>query len=325
MAVTYKVLSNLTPELLSSDMPVISVLMPAFNVEKYISYAIESILNQSFTNFELIILDDGSVDGTVKMIDGYSDPRLKKIYLPTNKGLVYARNTLVSMAQGDYIAFLDADDFAEPNRLELQLDYLKTNQLDLCGADHFVLNQSSGEMKRSRQKHSDADIRALISVCSPLCNPSVMGCTEVFKGIKYLPGNDGAEDYVMWVNLALSGYKFGNVPKNLITYRVHVEQISQFQNARVNTIFNKHRERYIAGLEIDVNLIPRALSWSKRIKIAPKFLFSLNQKIPGISFGANYQIYARYQFRGSGIWTPLLRFERFLIALSASAFGYLSK
>ena len=88
--------------------PVISVLMPAFNVEKYIAAAIESILNQTFTNFELIVLNDGSSDGTAKIIDSYLDLRMKKVFLSKNQGLVSARNSLVSMAQGRYIAFLDS-------------------------------------------------------------------------------------------------------------------------------------------------------------------------------------------------------------------------
>jgi glycosyltransferase involved in cell wall biosynthesis len=205
----------------SASKPLISVLMPAFNVEHYVGPAIESVLKQSFADFELIVLDDGSSDGTAKIIDTYSDSRLTKIFLTENEGLVNARNTLVGMARGEYIAFLDSDDLADPNRLELQLKYLQKNQLDLCGTDHLVLNQSSGKIKHSKQRHSDADIRAMITVCSPLCNPSVMGRTDVFKRVAYLPGNDGADDYVMWVNLALAGCKFGNVPRNTkgeITY-----------------------------------------------------------------------------------------------------------
>jgi glycosyltransferase involved in cell wall biosynthesis len=80
--------------------PIISVLMPAFNVEKYIAVAIESVLNQSFANFEFIVLDDGSSDDTAKIIDTYLDLRMKKVFLSENKGLVSARNTLVGMAQG---------------------------------------------------------------------------------------------------------------------------------------------------------------------------------------------------------------------------------
>lgn len=304
--------------------PTISVLMPAFNVEHYVGPAIESILNQSFHNFELIVLDDGSSDGTAKRVDAYSDPRLIKVFLPENKGLVSARNTLVGMAQGEYIAFLDSDDLADPKRLELQLKYLQEEHLDLCGTDHFVLHQSSGRIKRSKQRHSDADIRAMISVCSPLCNPSVMGRAEVFKKVPYLPGNDGAEDYVMWVNLALTGCRFGNTPKNLITYRVHDQQISQMQNAKVNTIFDERRKQYLKSLGIDEQLIPRRLHWPERLKIGTQFLFELNKKIPGISISANYQIYSRYQFRGNGIWTPFTRLERALVAVAASIRGVIA-
>ena len=301
--------------------PVISVLMPAFNVEKYIAAAIESILNQTFTNFELIILDDGSSDGTAKIIDSYLDLRMKKVFLSKNQGLVSARNSLVSMAQGRYVAFLDSDDLADPKRLELQLQYLESNDLDLCGTDHWVLQQKTGKIKRSKQRHSDADIRAMISVCSPLCNPSVMGRTEVFKKTSYLPGNDGAEDYVMWVNLALEGCKFGNVPNNLITYRVHANQISQVQNSKVNSIFDSCRAKYLKSLGINDGLTPRRLRWSDRLKTGGQFLLELNKKIPGISVGANYQIYSRFQFRSNGIWTPFTRTERLLIAVLASLRG----
>ena len=305
--------------------PAISVLMPAFNVEKYIAESIESILNQSLVDFEFIILDDGSKDATPKIIDSYNDPRLKKVFLAENKGLVSARNTLVDLAQGEYIAFLDADDIADPRRLEYQLQYLKVNQLDVCGTDHFVLNQLTGKIKRSKQRHSDADIRAMISVSSPLCNPSVMGRTEIFKKTPYLPGNDGAEDYVMWVNLALMNYRFGNVPKNLITYRVHDHQISQAQNARVNHIFDEHRAKYLSALGIARDLIPRRLFWWQRLKTGASFLCALNQAIPGVSVGANYQIYSRYQFRGNGLWTPFTRLERFFLALSATVYGQFVK
>ena len=304
--------------------PLISVLMPAFNVEDYVGPAIESILNQTYTNFELIVLDDGSSDGTVKIISTYSDPRLKKVFLPENKGLVSARNTLVGMAQGKYIAFLDSDDLSDPRRLELQLQYLQSNHLDLCGTDHIVLHQESGKLKFSKQRHSDADIRAMIAVCSPLCNPSVMGRAEVFSAVPYLSGNDGAEDYVMWVNLALAGCKFGNVPKNLITYRVHDNQISKVQNAKVNNIFDKRRKQYLNALGISDILIPRRLPLKERLSLAPRFLFALNKKIPGISISANYQIYSRYQFRGNGIWTPFTRLERMIVAAFASICGALT-
>lgn len=301
--------------------PLVSVLMPAFNVEKYIDQAINSILSQSFTDFEFIILDDGSTDSTRELIQSHSDPRIIKVFLDKNNGLVSARNQLVSMARGKYLAFLDSDDIAAPERLSIQLEYLTANNLDLCGTDHLVLFEKNGKIKRSKQRHSDADIRGMISVCSPLCNPSVMGLSDIFKNTPYQTDNDGAEDYVMWVSMALNGHKFGNVPKNLITYRVHDSQISQVQNSSVNLIFERWRARYLSVLGIGSDLVPRRLNWYERIKIAPQFLFALNKKIPGISIAANYQIYSRFQFRANGVWTVFTRLERFSVALLASGFG----
>jgi glycosyltransferase involved in cell wall biosynthesis len=108
------------------QVPLISVLMPAFNAEAHIAEAIQSILQQSFTNFELIILNDGSTDRTSQIIDGFADPRIHKMDLQPNQGLVSARNRLVAAARGRYIAFLDADDIAFPDRLQKQFIFLES-------------------------------------------------------------------------------------------------------------------------------------------------------------------------------------------------------
>ena len=107
--------------------PLVSVLMPAFNAEKHIAQAIESILQQTYSHFELLILDDGSTDRTKEIIDQFDDGRIVRIDLTENQGLVRARNQLVAAAKGKYIAFLDADDIALPNRLQLQVSFLRHN------------------------------------------------------------------------------------------------------------------------------------------------------------------------------------------------------
>jgi glycosyltransferase involved in cell wall biosynthesis len=111
--------------------------MPAFNAEKHIAEAIESILRQTYSHFELLILDDGSTDRTKEIIDRFNDGRIVRINLPENKGLVLARNQLVSTAKGDYIAFLDADDIALPGRLQLQMAFLASGNADICGGAYF--------------------------------------------------------------------------------------------------------------------------------------------------------------------------------------------
>lgn len=301
--------------------PLVSVLMPAFNAERHIAQAIESILQQTYPHFELLILNDGSTDQTQRIIEQFDDERIVKTHLAQNQGLVNARNQLVAAARGEYIAFLDADDIALPDRLQLQITFLEAHKADICGGAHYSFYENSGRMKSSKQRYSDADIRALITVCSPLCNPAVMGKAEAFKRHPYRIGKDYAEDYSLWAELALAGYRFANLHHNLITYRIHSKQTSQVQNSETNRIFNASRSAYLVGLGMDGELFPKPMSLSKRLKQGISFMLQLNQKIPGISVLANYEIYARFQFRGNGLLTPLTRLERLLVSVLASLGG----
>jgi glycosyltransferase involved in cell wall biosynthesis len=304
-------------------LPLVSVLMPAFNAEKYIAQAIESILLQTYPHFELIILNDGSTDQTQQIIDQFNDARIVKINLVKNQGLVGARNQLVALAKGTYIAFLDADDIALPSRLHLQVSYLEASNVDICGGAHDSLYEGSGKLKSSKQRYTDADIRALITVCSPLCNPASMGKAEIFKKYPYKAGKDCAEDYSLWAQLALAGYRFANLHEKLITYRIHSSQTSQVKNIATNEIFNHSRNEYLFGLGINPELYPRAMPFTKRMQLAIPFMSQLNRKISGVSVMANYEIYARFQFRGNGFLTPFTRLERLLISTIAALSGRL--
>ena len=301
--------------------PLVSVLMPAFNAQQHIAKAIESILVQTYPYFELLILNDGSTDRTQQVIEQFDDERIVKMHLTQNKGLVHARNQLVAAAQGEYIAFLDADDIALPNRLQLQIAFLESGKADICGGAHYSLYEDSGRIKSSKQRYSDEDIRALITVCSPLCNPAVMGKAEAFKSHPYPMGKDYAEDYSLWAELALAGYRFANLHENLITYRIHSQQTSQVENSQTNKIFNVSRSAYLVGLGMGGELFPKPMPLVKRLKQAISFMLQLNEKIPGISVLANYEIYARFQFRGNGLLTPLTRIERLLVSVLASLRG----
>ena len=304
-----------------SKRPRISVLMPAFNAEKYIVQAIESILQQTFTDFELRILNDGSTDRTSECIRQFQDPRITLVDAEQNQGLVVVRNQLVTAARGHYIAFLDADDIAVPNRLEWQIAFLESGQADICGGAHDALYEASGNIKRSKERYSDADIRALMTVCSPLCNPAVMGRAEAFKNHPYSAGKDYAEDYSLWTELALAGYRFANLKQKLISYRIHSSQTSQIQNAATNIIFNQSRKSYITRLGLSEDGIPRSMVFIERLRLALPFMTQLNQRISGISLAANAEIYARFQFRGNGLLTPLTRLERWGVALLAAIKG----
>jgi glycosyltransferase involved in cell wall biosynthesis len=105
---------------MSQQEPLVSVLMPAYNSEKYIAQAIQSILDQTHSNFELCIINDGSTDNTLAVIDQFNDPRIIKINHSKNQGLVETRNALIDMAKGKYIAYLDNDDIASVSYTHLR-------------------------------------------------------------------------------------------------------------------------------------------------------------------------------------------------------------
>ena len=148
-----------------------------------------------------------------------------------------------------------------------------------------------------------------------------MGKAEAFKRHPYQIGKDCAEDYSLWTELALAGYRFANLHENLITYRIHAQQTTQIQSTETNTIFNVSRSAYLVGLGMSGKFFPRPMPLVKRLKQAISFMLQLNQKIPGISVLANYEIYARFQFRGNGLLTPLTRIDRLLVSVLASLRG----
>ena len=303
--------------------PLVSVSMPVYNAERYIAEAINSILAQTYQNFELIIVDDGSTDRTREIVESFDDPRIIKVYSDRNRGLITTRNRIAQIARGKYLALLDADDCAFPDRLALQVQFLESNQADLCGADHWTLNQVTGQLKASKQRHSNSDIHALLSVCSPVCNPAMMGRLEVFRKFPYKASYLHAEDYCLWTEIALAGYRFANLKKKLITYRLHSTQTSVNHLQAARNVFSAAQANYLKGLGIPLKCLPRALPFYKRLNYGVKFLLLMNQRIPHISIYANQELYARFQFRGNGIWTPFTRLERLLVATISSLIGKL--
>ena len=121
----------------------VSVLMPAYNCEKYVRQAIECILNQTYTNIELLIADDASKDNTRKVIDSYRDPRIKRFHNNENIGYLKTWNKLISKAKGDYITFLDADDTCELNRIVILVsEFEKNPELGACGSNFKRIDET---------------------------------------------------------------------------------------------------------------------------------------------------------------------------------------
>jgi glycosyltransferase involved in cell wall biosynthesis len=304
-----------------TGMPLVSVLMPAFNSELYIAQAIDSILDQTHSNLELLIFDDGSSDDTRKVIESYSDLRVIKVLSDKNYGVVRARNELINRAHGKYIALMDADDVAEPTRLQKQLQVLESGECDICGSAQWVLDEATNKLKKSKDRFTDPDLRALLSVYCGLCNSTITGKAEIFKRFKYDTSILTSEDYFLWVQMAAAGYRFINLKDRLLTYRRYPAQTSAVHLEKFKLTTAEVQKKYLELLGISKNFLPRQQSWRERLSNGLGLLKALNQKFSGVSFKANCEIYARFQYRRNGLWTPLTRLERYAVATWVGLFS----
>ena len=134
-----------------------------------------------------------------------------------------------------------------------------------------------------------------------------------------------AEDYCLWTEIALAGYRFANIKQKLITYRLHSTQTSVNHLQAARNVFSNAQANYLKKLGISETCLPRPLPFHERLKYGIAFIRLINQRISHISIGANMELYARFQFRGNGLWTPLTRLERFCIALYGSVLGRITK
>ncbi|HCL5277183.1 TPA: glycosyltransferase family 2 protein [Salmonella enterica] len=212
---------------MSNKNPDISVLLPAYNCEKYIGEAIDSILNQSFSDFELIIINDCSTDNTDDVIKKFLyDKRIRYYINSENLQLVKTLNKGLELCRGKYIARMDADDIAFPSRLMQQIIFLESNNdYVLIGTEYVTFGAKS---RYIRLPHSDVDCRSAMLTCSPFCHPSTMFRREIIDkyNLKYDTNYMHAEDYKFFSELAKRG-KVANIGSVLLKYRVHDNQITK--------------------------------------------------------------------------------------------------
>jgi len=206
----------------------ISVLLAVYNGELYIKEAIDSILSQTFSNFEFIIVNDGSTDSTVKIIKGYKDSRIVYIDNATNKGLIYSLNRGLSSCRGKYVARMDGDDIALPKRLQIQYDYMQLHpEVGICGGNVKTYFNDNRKNFVIRFPETDKQIRAFSFFQSPFNHPSVIIRKEILlqNNLQYREEFLHSEDYALWIEL-LRYTQGHNLSDILLHYRIHNESIT---------------------------------------------------------------------------------------------------
>lgn len=211
-------------------MPDISVLLPVFNGEKYIKESINSLLIQSYKDFELVIIDDGSTDNTASLVKSFDDSRIHLIQLDQNNGTANALNAGWSASDSRYVALMDHDDIAFTRRLELQIRMMNGQpRITAAGGQMRIFGQIQADTNVPLR---DGQIKAnLLSATQNLLNPTMMIRRNAVEkiGVKWDSNMKGIFDWVYWCELMLHKATFANLPDILLHYRSHESQQSRDQ------------------------------------------------------------------------------------------------
>jgi glycosyltransferase involved in cell wall biosynthesis len=241
--------------------PLVSVILTAYNAEKYIGYAIDSILGQTLSNFELFIVDDGSKDSTKAIIKTFSDERVVSIFNKTNRGQSYSRNLAVANARGKYIAIMDADDIAYPTRLQKQVVFMEENpDVGLCATWAHLIDEVGSVTGIKKGPVSDVEIKLRLLFYCPVIHPSVLWRKSVFDhlGLQYDEYYVYAQDFDLWTRAMAKGVIFHILQEPLLYFRFkHAGSISgkktDLQNRYAGEII-KRNFRELIGTEYHANM-----------------------------------------------------------------------
>ncbi len=211
--------------------PALTVLLPVHNSAEFLAEAIESILSQTFRDFELLLIDDASEDNSIDVIRSFSDSRIRLVKNPSRMELPGTLNSGLALARGRYIARMDADDVSLPPRLARQVAFLDEHpDIGIVGSWVQTIGQTGGQIWRLPGE--DADIRCSLLFRNALAHPTVMirKAALIEAGLTYDPALTRAQDYDLWARCS-GRVAMANVPQVLLHYRVHSNQATRCQQA----------------------------------------------------------------------------------------------
>ena len=235
-----------------SDAPRVSVVMSVHDCERYLRAAIESVLTQTFEDFELIVIDDGSTDGSAAILGSVTDPRVRLISNARNLGLASSLNRGVGAARGEFIARLDADDIAMPDRLARQLAFMDANpHVALLGSWYVEISEDGEPLARRRLPTEHWDLRWHLCVTCPFVHSAVLWRRSMVA--ERVGGFDETivygEDYDLWRRLA-ARLPVATLPAYLIQHRLHPASMT-----------SAHAGRARAGVRMRIESAARLLGW----------------------------------------------------------------
>ena len=237
--------------------PKISVIMPVYNGERFLRESIDSILNQTFTDFEFIIINDGSTDGTLDIIHSYADQRIRLVNNETNLGIVACLNHGIELAQGEFIARMDADDISLPERFEKQIIYMNENpDVGVLGGNIIEFDINRKKEKITSLPIGDISIRWMMCFENPLRHPTIMMRKKLLNSVGRYKDFKASEDYDLWQRIS-TVTKLANLNEVLLLYRYHGFNLSTLPNTQRTQEQRNIKERaliQLVGEKIKINL-----------------------------------------------------------------------
>jgi len=220
--------------------PLLSIVLPVFNGDQYLQEAIDSLLAQTFTDFELILVDDGSTDNTTQILAHQKDNRIKTIINKKNEGIVQSRNTGLAAARGKYYAAFDADDIAHPAKFQRQIAFLEDHpDFSMIGTNALNVNAEGELLPYSVSLPADPEcIPAILLFRNYFIQSSIVARRDCMPESGYQQGFEIGEDWLMWIDLSKKG-KLWNLPEFLVSKRTHSRNAGSSDPARLESFDQK--------------------------------------------------------------------------------------
>ena len=232
--------------------PKISLIMSVYNGEDYLKEAIDSVINQTFPEWELIVINDCSTDSTAEILKHYEtlDSRIKVHTNEVNLRLPSSLNKALTLAKGKYIARMDADDICMPNRLKMQYDFMENNpSVALSSCRFMTIKNGVISSGGCGGKNDSESIKALLLVTNPILHPGIIAKAEVIKSLGYDKNFTCTEDMELWTRFILAGHKIEILSEYLMIYRLHDKQITG------TTLEKQHKEVILVQKNYFSNLL----------------------------------------------------------------------
>jgi glycosyltransferase involved in cell wall biosynthesis len=290
----------------------VSVVMPVFNGEKYVAEAVDSILRQSFKDFEFVILNDGSEDCTSKILATYEDARILVIERE-NRGFAHSLNEAIQLSKGRYIARMDADDIALENRLELQYEFMESNPgIDILGGQAYTIDEDGRITGEMRKPISWDSISKYIRYACPLCHPTYFLRRNVYaitKGYRLIPP---VEDYDFLLRAFEKGFIMANLPEKVLKHRIVSSGMSLSNPGRTvvfaSRIQKLHKMRTGGKREDEILLMLQ--NYNKKTSLWFRLIYNARNKL--LNIRKNQKGFPKYLFLVLIIFVSLGDYHLFL-------------